>query len=69
MAVEPEAKSRAHQWLDEVYAQAEERPAEFSTISGHPVRPLYTEEDAPQDPAQTVGYPGEYPFTRGNGMP
>src|SRR5687767_14400234 len=65
MAVEPEAKRRAHQWLDEVYAQAEERPAEFSTISGHPVRPLYTEEDAPQDPAQTVGYPGEYPFTRG----
>jgi methylmalonyl-CoA mutase N-terminal domain/subunit len=65
MAVEPEAKRRAHQWLDEVYAQAEERPAEFSTISGHPVKPLYTEEDAPSDPAEKVGFPGEYPFTRG----
>ena len=65
MAVEPEARRRAHQWLDEVYAQSEERPAEFSTVSGHPVKPLYTAEDAPADPAESIGYPGEYPFTRG----
>ncbi len=65
MAVEPEARRRAHQWLDEVYAQSEERPAEFSTVSGHPVKPLYTPEDAPADPAESIGYPGEFPFTRG----
>src|SRR6186713_2501415 len=41
------------------------REAEFSTISGHPIRPLYTAEDAPADPDETIGFPGEYPFTRG----
>jgi methylmalonyl-CoA mutase N-terminal domain/subunit len=44
----------------------QERDAEFSTMSGHPVEPLY----GPQDPGaadleETVGNPGEYPFTRG----
>ncbi|HVC07626.1 MAG TPA: methylmalonyl-CoA mutase family protein [Solirubrobacterales bacterium] len=42
-----------------------EREAEFSTISGHPIEPLYTAADAPADPAATIGDPGEYPFTRG----
>src|ERR687896_2313697 len=65
MATEPEAKRRAHEWLDEVYAGLEERPAKFSTVSGHPVRPLYTPEDAPADPDSSLGYPGEYPYTRG----
>ena len=43
-----------------------EREAEFSTISGHPVEPLYTARGrAPQTPAPRSGDPGEYPFTRG----
>ncbi|MEK6277910.1 MAG: methylmalonyl-CoA mutase family protein [Actinomycetota bacterium] len=63
MAVEPDARRRAHQWLEEVYARQQERDAEFSTVSGHPVKPLYTDEDAPG--AGELGYPGEYPFTRG----
>src|SRR4051812_39110741 len=65
MATEPEAVRRAHEWLEEVYGVQQERDAEFSTISGHPVRPLYTPEDAPADPESELGYPGEYPFTRG----
>ena len=65
MATEPEARRRAHEWADEVYSSQEERPAEFSTISGHPVRPLYTPEDGPLDPDSSLGYPGEFPFTRG----
>ena len=65
MAVEPEARRRAHQWSEEVYASQRERDAEFSTISGHPIRPLYTSEDAPADPDADIGYPGEFPFTRG----
>ena len=66
MAVEPEARRRAHEWLEEVYARLEEREALFETISGEPVRPLYTEEDrAGIDTEQELGYPGEYPFTRG----
>src|SRR5204863_4938117 len=33
------------------------------TLSGEPIRPLYTREDLPPDEA--IGFPGEYPFTRG----
>jgi methylmalonyl-CoA mutase N-terminal domain/subunit len=42
-----------------------ERQAEFSTMSGQPVEPLYGPELAPDDPEATIGAPGEYPFTRG----
>jgi methylmalonyl-CoA mutase N-terminal domain/subunit len=66
MAVEPEARRRAHEWLQEVYERSAEREALFETISGEPVRPLYTEEDrADSDPERDIGLPGEYPFTRG----
>jgi methylmalonyl-CoA mutase N-terminal domain/subunit len=66
MAIEPEARRRAHQWLDEVYAKTPEREALFETISGHPVRPLYTEDDlADWDSERDLGLPGSYPYTRG----
>ena len=61
--VEPGA-SAAPQWREEVYSQQRERDAEFSTISGHPIEPLYTAEDVAADD-ERIGYPGEYPFTRG----
>ncbi len=54
MAAEPKAKP-----------DLEEREAEFSTMSGHPIEPLYGPELAPTDPEETIGRPGEYPFTRG----
>jgi methylmalonyl-CoA mutase, N-terminal domain len=57
---------RAHEWLKEVYARQPERDALFTTISGEPVKPLYTEEDlSDTDVERDIGYPGEYPFTRG----
>jgi methylmalonyl-CoA mutase N-terminal domain/subunit len=66
MAVEPEAMRRAHEWLKEVYARQPERDALFTTISGEPVQPLYTEEDLADNEAERdIGYPGEFPFTRG----
>ncbi len=66
MAVEPEAIRRAHEWLKEVYARQPERDALFSTISGEPVQPLYTDEDlAGNDRERDIGHPGEFPFTRG----
>jgi methylmalonyl-CoA mutase N-terminal domain/subunit len=66
MAIEPEARRRAHQWREEVYSKASEREAEFSTISGHRIDPLYTEEDLTGfDPSVKLGHPGEHPFTRG----
>src|SRR5687768_11379229 len=45
------------------YARTPERAAPFTTLSGEPVAPLYTEADLP-DPA-AIGLPGAYPFTRG----
>jgi methylmalonyl-CoA mutase, N-terminal domain len=66
MAVEPDARRRAHEWLDEVYDKLEERGALFETISGQAVKPLYTEEDrAGSDAERDLGYPGEFPYTRG----
>ncbi len=66
MAVEPEARRRAHEWLAEVYSRLEEREALFETISGQEVKPLYTEEDREgSDPERDLGYPGSYPYTRG----
>ena len=49
----------------EAYDKASERKAEFSTMSGVPMKPLYTPEDVWGDYAEKVGYPGEYPYTRG----
>jgi methylmalonyl-CoA mutase N-terminal domain/subunit len=66
MAIEPEARRRAHQWREEVYGKQPERDALFETISGRPVEPLYTEEDrAESDPERDLGFPGEFPYTRG----
>jgi len=43
-----------------------ERKARFTTISGLPVDSLYTEKSIPNwDPEDALGYPGEFPYTRG----
>ena len=40
--------------------------AEARTLSGEPLKPLYTAEDLEGfDPETRLGRPGEYPFTRG----
>jgi methylmalonyl-CoA mutase N-terminal domain/subunit len=66
MAIEPDARRRAHQWSEEVYAEKPEREALFETISGAPVKPLYTEDDrADADADRDLGYPGDFPYTRG----
>ena len=47
----------------EAYALTPEREAPFTTLSGVPVKPLYTAADLPD--AKDIGVPGGYPFTRG----
>ena len=47
------------------YASSPERPASFTSLSGEPVRALYTREDLPADVDASIGLPGEFPFTRG----
>jgi methylmalonyl-CoA mutase N-terminal domain/subunit len=42
-----------------------EQEGEHKTLSGHPIEPLYGPEQAPADPEESIGRPGEYPFTRG----
>jgi methylmalonyl-CoA mutase, N-terminal domain len=43
-----------------------ELKARFTTTSGLPVDRLYTEESLPNwDPEEALGYPGEFPHTRG----
>jgi methylmalonyl-CoA mutase N-terminal domain/subunit len=50
---------------EEAYAERGERDEEFSTMSGVPVKPLYTSEDVKGDFEEKIGYPGEHPYTRG----
>jgi methylmalonyl-CoA mutase N-terminal domain/subunit len=49
------------------YAAGRERAGLYPfTISGIPIKPLYTPEDlAGMDRARTLGFPGEFPYTRG----
>jgi methylmalonyl-CoA mutase, N-terminal domain len=64
MAVEPRAMTDAERWFRERFsAGTPERDALFTTLSGEPVQPLYTPEDV--GPFERIGFPGEYPFTRG----
>ena len=66
MAVEPGAPRRAREWKQAVHGRESERDALFETLSGHPVEPLYTEDDlADHDRERDEGNPGEFPFTRG----
>lgn len=57
------------QWMDttrrKFVARAKERSAEFTTSSGIVVDPLYTPADVTLDYPQDLGFPGEFPFTRG----
>lgn len=46
-------------------ARSPEQRAEFTTGSGVPVQRLYTPADVPVDYLRDLGFPGEYPFTRG----
>ena len=60
-----ERLTEQERWERETFARAAERDAPFSTISGEPIKPLYTDADMPADPDAAIGFPGEYPYTRG----
>jgi len=42
-----------------------EREESFSTVSGLPLKLVYTSEDLPEEVKETIELPGSYPFTRG----
>jgi methylmalonyl-CoA mutase N-terminal domain/subunit len=64
MAIHPKA-SDVERWQRERFASTPERDAPFSTISGEPIKPLYTDRDLPAEPDEAIGLPGEFPYTRG----
>src|SRR5579864_8591346 len=64
MATPPKV-SDEERWEREKFAATPERDAPFSTISGEPIKPLYTERDLPVDVDEAIGLPGELPYTRG----
>jgi len=51
--------------LRETLSRHPERQAEFKTESGIPVERLYTPDDVATDYVEDLGFPGDYPFTRG----
>lgn len=72
-----QAADEVKQWDERVEAWRRERVAvdyeriaprrsEYTTLSGAPVKDIYTSADLRgTDPAKDIGLPGEYPFTRG----
>ncbi len=54
----------ASEWADAV-TMAKTRDADFTTMSGVPVEPLYGPPDGDVDAAERIGWPGQYPYTRG----
>jgi methylmalonyl-CoA mutase N-terminal domain/subunit len=61
--------SDRERWEKETYGhfvkKSPERDARFETLSGLPIKALYTPEDVTGAYAEKLGYPGEYPYTRG----
>ncbi len=57
-------KTARDRWK-EAYGKGPERDAEFSTMSGVHIEPLYTPDDVEGDYDEKLGYPGEFPYTRG----
>ncbi|MEO0096405.1 MAG: methylmalonyl-CoA mutase family protein [candidate division WOR-3 bacterium] len=57
--------SKKKQW-EEKYKTCKERDFKFTTVSGVPLKALYTPDDLHGfDYERDLGYPGEFPFTRG----
>jgi methylmalonyl-CoA mutase N-terminal domain/subunit len=60
-----DTKKGARDRWEEAYSKNPERDVEFSTMSGIPVKSLYTPDDVEGSYDEKLGYPGEYPYTRG----
>lgn len=58
-------KENFNKW-QEKFTNAAKRDSSFTTVSGLPINPLYTPADlANFDYEKDLGYPGEFPYTRG----
>ncbi len=58
--------SRAKELQSHPIENSGERSSKFETVSGHPIRRLYTSDDlSAWEPERDLGLPGEPPYTRG----
>jgi methylmalonyl-CoA mutase N-terminal domain/subunit len=65
MTGERDLEPEALDW-QKLYDKAPKRDADFETLSGIPLKPLYTPmDDAERDYRERIGFPGQYPYTRG----
>src|SRR3972149_3266314 len=64
--IEAERGRWERETLDPALKEAPERGGPFTTVSGKPIQRIYTPADVPDlNPRRDLGFPGEYPFTRG----
>jgi methylmalonyl-CoA mutase, N-terminal domain len=64
--VDADSTQAARERWQRRYDGATQRDADFSTLSGDEVEPVYgPPDDAAPEGFERIGWPGEYPFTRG----
>jgi methylmalonyl-CoA mutase, N-terminal domain len=65
MTLKDEQKRWEEQTLKPMIQQFPERKHDFTTPSGIPIPPIQTPNDEDPDYMEQLGFPGEYPYTRG----
>src|SRR5262245_41718323 len=58
-------QTAAREAYDAALAAAPEREVPFTTVSGRPILPLYVPDQPSEAYDENIGYPGQFPFTRG----
>jgi methylmalonyl-CoA mutase, N-terminal domain len=62
-------RAREATWRQDTYApfvhKAPERRKRFITVSGLPLKPLYGPHRSEEERLEALGFPGEFPYTRG----
>ena len=59
-----DSNKKKQKWQEEV-SSSSKRDYNFDTVSGSSVDPLYYPADADDDYLEKLGFPGQYPYTRG----
>ncbi|MCL5946561.1 MAG: methylmalonyl-CoA mutase family protein, partial [Chloroflexi bacterium] len=59
---------RAREWEEQYRLATDDQPMprrQRKNLSGIPLKPLYLPTDVPSTYGDTLGFPGQYPYTRG----
>ena len=65
MSLKNEKKRWQEEILDPALERFPERKSDFETLSGIPLERLMLPPEKNPDYTEQLGFPGEYPFTRG----